>query len=74
MHSPKNDDVKIKNCRRNASPQPLHSQENDDEKIKNCDGAVRAKHSLENDDEKIKNSDGNASPLPLCVKTFYFIG
>jgi hypothetical protein len=52
----------------------LHSQENDDEKIKNCDGAVRAKHSLENDDEKIKNSDGNASPLPLCVKTFYFIG
>jgi hypothetical protein len=52
----------------------MHSPENDDVKSKNCDGAVRAKHSPENDDVKIKNSDGNASPLPLCVKTFYFIG
>jgi hypothetical protein len=44
MHRPyyrciprKKNDVKIKNCRRNASPLlPLHSPKKDDVKIKNC--------------------------------------
>jgi REP element-mobilizing transposase RayT len=58
MHSPKKNDVKIKNCDGKLVG-AMHSPKNDDVKIKNCDGKlVGAMHSPKNDDVKIKNCDG----------------